>query len=131
MIFSRSCEYALQAVSFLASQSQKSFVLARAISEALNIPPHYLGKILQILVKHNILNSKKGKSGGFVINGTLQEIMLYEIIVIMDGPDYLERCIMEIPGCSDNNPCPVHGEWSELKTGIINLLKNRSITDLS
>ena len=131
MIFSRSCEYALQAVSFLASQSQKSFVLVRDISEALNIPPHYLGKILQILVKHNILNSKKGKSGGFVINGTLQEIMLYEIIVIMDGPDYLERCIMEIPGCSDNNPCPVHGEWSELKTGIINLLKNRSITDLS
>ena len=131
MIFSRSCEYALQAVSFLASQSQKSFVLARDISGALNIPPHYLGKILQILVKHNILNSKKGKSGGFVINGTPKEIMLNEIIVIMDGPDYLEQCIMGFPGCSNNNPCAVHGEWSKLKMGIINLLRNTSITDLS
>lgn len=130
-IFSRSCEYALQAVTYLASQSQSSSVLARDISGALNIPPHYLGKILQTLVKHNILSSQKGKSGGFVINGTPKEIMLYDIIEIMDGPECLEQCIMGFPGCSDENPCPVHLEWSKLKTGIIDLLKNRSITDLS
>ncbi len=131
MVFSRSCEYALQAVIFLASQSQKTPVLARDISGALDIPPHFLRKILQTLVKHNILSSQKGKSGGFVINRSPKEIMLYDIIEIMDGPNYMEQCIMGFPGCSESNPCPVHPEWSEVKTGLMKLLKGRNIIDLS
>lgn len=131
LIFSRSCEYALQAVTYLASQSQSSSVLARDISGALNIPPHYLGKILQTLVKHNILSSQKGKSGGFILNRSLKDIMLNDIIEIMEGPDYMEQCILGFPGCSDKNPCPVHDEWSDVKTKLMKLLKGRKITDLS
>ncbi len=131
MIFSRSCEYALQAVTFIASQPHKTPVLSRDISGALNIPPHFLGKILQTLVKQNILSSQKGKSGGFVIIRPPEEIMLNDIIEIMDGPDYFDQCIMGFPGCFDHNPCPAHAEWNEIKTGLMKLLNARSISELS
>ncbi len=131
LIFSRSCEYALQAVTFIASQPEDTPVLSRDISGALNIPPHFLGKILQTLVKHNILGSQKGRSGGFVITRPPKEIMLYDIIQVMDGPDYFEQCIMGFPGCFDHNPCPAHAEWNEIKTVLMKLLNARSISELS
>ena len=131
LIFSRSCEYALQVVTFIASQPNNRPVLSRDISGALNLPPHFLGKILQTLVKHNILSSQKGKSGGFVITRSPKEIMLYDIIEIMDGPDYFDQCIMGFPGCFDHNPCPAHSEWNEIKTVLMKLLNARSISELS
>ncbi|MCH8299826.1 MAG: Rrf2 family transcriptional regulator [Candidatus Marinimicrobia bacterium] len=131
MIFSRSCEYALQAVTFIASQPSNRPVLSRDISGALNIPPHFLGKILQTLVKHNILGSQKGKSGGFEIIRPPEEITLYDIIQVMDGPDYFEQCIMGFPGCFDHNPCPAHLEWKGIKEKLMKLLNARSISELS
>jgi len=106
-------------------------VLSRDISGALNIPSHFLGKILQTLVRHNILSSQKGRSGGFVIVRSPKEIMLYDIIEIMDGPDYFEQCIMGFPGSFDLNPCPAHLEWNGIKAKLMKLLNARSISELS
>lgn len=130
MLFSKSCEYALQSVIFLATKPPNSPVLQRDISTALNIPPHFLGKILQILTRHDIVSSQKGKSGGFLLKKPSSDISLYMIVEIVDGLSALDNCIIGFPGCGDDNPCPVHTDWRSTKETILQMLKNRDIGDL-
>ena len=131
MLLSRSCEYALQAVIYLAAKTKDTPIFQQDISRALNIPPHFLGKILQVLTHHQIVTSRKGKKGGFLLAKPSEAIYLYDIIKVIDGPNFLDRCVLGFPGCSDTSPCPVHIEWIKAKKIIIDMLSNRTIEELS
>ncbi|MCC7430042.1 Rrf2 family transcriptional regulator [bacterium] len=130
LIFSRSCEYGLQALIYLASLPSGTFVLQKDISEALKIPNAFLGKILQQLTKTALIISHKGKSGGFSLGKPADEITPLEVIEAIDGTAFFENCVLGFPGCSDNEPCPIHLEWKAAKCSIIQLLSNKSIEDL-
>jgi Rrf2 family protein len=130
LFLSRSCEYALQAVIYLATRFRKSPILQRDISSALNIPQQFLGKILQTLVRHDIVKSQRGKSGGFILSRSPKEFSLFDVVQVIDGLSFLNRCFLGFPGCSDDNPCPVHDKWIETKKDIIKLLKEKSIEEL-
>jgi Rrf2 family protein len=131
IFLSRSCEYALQAVMYLATKSRNTPVLQRDISSALNIPQHFLGKILQTLTRHDIVTSQKGKSGGFFLKRSPKEFSLYDIVQVIDGSSFLDRCVLGFVGCSDDNPCPVHDEWMDAKKDIIKIFKEKNIKQLS
>jgi Rrf2 family protein len=105
-------------------------VLQRDISSALNIPQHFLGKILQTLARHDIVTSQKGKSGGFLLKRSPKEFSLYDIVQVIDGSSFLDSCVLGFPGCSDDYPCPVHDRWIETKKDIIKIFKERSIEQL-
>ena len=121
----------MQAVIYLAAQSDKAPILQRTISEELDIPNHFLGKILQQLTPHNIIRSQKGKDGGFSLDRPPTEISLYTIIEIIDGKTVLDNCILGFPGCNDDTPCPLHGQWSEAKESIVGMLKSETVDDLA
>ncbi|MFQ6607634.1 MAG: RrF2 family transcriptional regulator [Fidelibacterota bacterium] len=131
LIFSRSCEYALQSIIYLAAQPPGKPSLQRDISKALNIPPHFLGKILQSLTHHEIVSSQKGKSGGFILNKPADEISLMTVVKITDGDLFLEKCVIGFPGCDDDNACPLHSQWSAAKKIIMQMLKNKHVAELS
>jgi len=78
--------YALLATGYIAQHCQEGKVQASLISQQLNIPRLYLFKVLEQLVKGNILRSRKGRKGGFLLARPAQEITLLEIIEAVDGP---------------------------------------------
>lgn len=86
MKISRSTGYALVAVGYIAQHSQESSVLAARISKEYKIPLEYLLKILQQLVRANVLRSKRGPRGGFFLSKPTEEITMLEIIEAVDGP---------------------------------------------
>ena len=86
MKISRSTGYALVAVGFIAKNFQDSAVLAARVSKEYNIPLEYLLKILQQLVRANVLRSKRGPRGGFFLARPIEEITMLEIIEAVDGP---------------------------------------------
>ena len=131
IMLSRGCEYALQAVIYLAAQPPNTPVLQRDISSALNIPPHFLGKVLQVLSRHHIVISRKGKTGGFLLGRSPKDIIPYDIIEAVDGAEFLDHCVLGFPGCGDDNPCPVHSQWKQAKEIIIQMLKNNNVEQLS
>lgn len=131
MMFTKSCEYALQSVIYLASQPPDIPIRQFQISQALHIPNHFLGKILQLLTRHGILSSRKGKTGGFLLNGSPEEMSLYRIVQTVDGETFLDDCVLGFPGCRDENPCPVHFEWTSAKREILHMLKEKNIAELS
>ena len=86
MRISRSTGYALLATCYIARHSAKEIVLSQSISREYDIPLEYLLKILQQLVRGNILRSKRGPHGGFWLARPAKKITMLQIIEAVDGP---------------------------------------------
>jgi Rrf2 family protein len=86
MRISRSTGYALLAVGYIGQNQDKEIVLSQNIAEQYDIPLEYLLKILQQLVRANVLRSKRGPRGGFSLAKPTKKITMLEIIEAVDGP---------------------------------------------
>ena len=86
MKLSRSTGYAVLAVGYIAQHQSQGIILSQAIAEAYDIPLEYLLKILQQLVRADILRSKRGPRGGFSLGKATNKISLLDILEAVDGP---------------------------------------------
>lgn len=135
-MFSNSCRYGIRAVIYIASQPKSGEKTGiKKIAEALELPPPFLAKILQILAKHKILYSAKGPHGGFSMQKDPKKVTLLDIIRIIDGDDFFQQCIVHNSLCQHIDrqkvPCPLHDDYEELRLKIIRLFENRTIYDLA
>ena len=86
MKVSRSTGYAILAAGYMVKHQKEPIILSQRIAKEYNIPLEYLLKILQQLVRANVLNSKRGPRGGFSLARSPREITMLEIIEAVDGP---------------------------------------------
>ncbi len=131
VIFSRQCEYALQAVSYLALKPPGTHTSIKEMTKKLGVPYHFLGKILQDLTNKGMLTSQKGPNGGFALAKRPEKITLLDIVEAIDGLDLLHKCVMGFPSCSDSKPCAVHKHWAEIRAEIHRTLKGQHILDVA
>lgn len=129
LIFSKKCEYGLQAVLFLSSVETNTAVPAEEISRNLKIPKEFVSKILQELTFSGIVASKKGKKGGFMLAKPLFKIRLIDIVTSIDGFDVFNRCVLGFPNCSNEFPCPLHEKWSRLSKETHKMLSEESLEE--
>jgi Rrf2 family protein len=127
MILSRTSQYAIQALIYMATQPRGVAVLNRTISEKLGAPPTYLAKVLQNLCRSNLLYSFRGKQGGFCLRERGEKINLMQIVLVTEGPRLTENCVLGFKVCSDKAPCLMHAEWSPIKQEIIKLLRGHTL----
>lgn len=131
IIFSRQCEYALQAVLFLAKKQNGEMTSIKDLSAKLEIPYHFLAKILQNLAQKGLLVSLKGPTGGFGLTMRPEEITLFHIVEAIDGVDFMHNCVLGFPDCSGENPCPVHEKWGNMRDEIYNMLVSKNIAQMA
>jgi len=134
-MLSSSCRYGIRAVIYLAKRyPDKSNTGIKEISGDLELPMPFLAKILQQLAKHKILNSAKGPNGGFSLLKKPESITLLEIVKIIDGEGLFKNCIIHDGSCAEVRrnkiTCPVHEDYSGIRTSLINLFKGKTIADL-
>ncbi|MHC4220999.1 MAG: RrF2 family transcriptional regulator [Planctomycetota bacterium] len=86
MKVSRSTGYAILAAGYMVKNQKEPIILSQRIAKEYNIPLEYLLKILQQLVRANVLNSKRGPRGGFSLARSPREITMLEIVEAVDGP---------------------------------------------
>ncbi len=86
MKISRSAGYALLAVGYLAQHPEEKIVLSQTISKQYNVPLAYLIKIMNQLVRVNVLRSKRGPRGGFSLAASANKITMLQVIEAVDGP---------------------------------------------
>ena len=118
MLLSQTSEYALRAMSWLASAPPDVPVRAKDLSQGSGIPPHYLSKILRRLVLAGLLVSQKGQGGGFVLARPPGEIRFIDILAAVDAYPSEGRCAFGWGACDETNPCPLHETWSQLNDTI-------------
>ncbi|MDR3665875.1 MAG: Rrf2 family transcriptional regulator [Ignavibacteriaceae bacterium] len=127
VIFSKKCEYGLQAVLYLAAQSEREVIPAEEISNKLSIPKEFVSKILQSLTESGIVISRKGKSGGFALAKDPKRIQLIDIVAAIDGLSMFSSCVLGFPHCNPENPCPLHDKWGELRSKAYAMLTDENI----
>ena len=86
MKISRSTGYALLAVGYIAQNQDRKIILSQSIAKEYDIPLEYLLKILQQLVKANVLRSKRGPRGGFSLGKPATKISMLDVIEAVEGP---------------------------------------------
>lgn len=130
-MLSNSSKYAIKAVLFLALHSSKeNKILAKDISKPINVPQAYIAKLLQPLVKENIVSSIKGPKGGFYLDEVNLNKSVMSIIMVIDGEDKWDACMLSLEKCNKDKPCPLHATLSASRNKILDSLKDKTIKDV-
>lgn len=128
-MFSRACEYAIKIMIFIAANEQKGRRTSlKEVTEAIASPEAFTAKILQQLAKGGLLESFRGPGGGFVLP-VGREVLLHDIVVIIDGEHLLKDCVLGLPDCSSDNPCPVHDKFIAIRNQLVDTLLNTKVND--
>lgn len=134
-MLSRKTKYGLKALSFLARENSKDPVQILVISEAENISQKFLESILLILKKAEILQSKKGKGGGYLLAKPAQEITIASVLRVLEGPIALVPCVSlnfyeKCDDCPDEDACSVHRLMVQVRDTNLNIFENTTLADL-
>jgi len=130
MIYSKACEYAIRALTYLARHFDRS-CLVKEISNHEEIPHYFLGKILQSLARDGLLKSAKGPGGGFKLAKSPEELTLLEIKEAVDGVADLEECAVGLEKCDDETPCPLHETFKPIREQIKAYLRTTTLSDMA
>ena len=129
-MLSKTCEYALRAIVYIALATERTkLIRLKDITDKLDIPAHFLGKIMQVLVKQCILGSTKGPNGGFYIPEKTLTMPVIEVIKIIDGSQVFKQCGLGQESCSHEKPCVFHADFQLFRDGILQTFTNKTITD--
>ncbi len=131
VLFSRGCEYALRGLVEMARRPEKPFWTVQELAKLSETPAPFLAKTFQILVKHGILSSTKGRRGGFSFARPLQDISLMDVVGIIDGPTLANECALGFDECSEKNPCPIHFQWRDIREQIVRALSAESLLEFA
>ncbi len=131
MIFSRTSQYAIQALIYLAIQPGGTWVLSREIAHTLGVPSAYLAKVLHDLSRGQLLHSSRGRRGGFSLRSGAGKSNLLDILLLMDGPRADRECLLGLKACKDETACPLHRKWKPVKQEILACLGNVTLIHLA
>ena len=111
--------YAIQGMVHLARQSQpRAYCLLGDIARAGKLPKNFLSKIFQDLAHAGLLDSRKGRGGGYALARPAKNIRLMEIIEAVQDPfPEQSHCLLRPEACSADEPCVLHESvvgWEKL-----------------
>ena len=132
-MFSKATEYALRATIFLAQKSSEENKLGiDEIATAIDSPKSFTAKILQILTRDNkIVSSAPGPGGGFYITEKAKKLPARAILKVMEEDGQIDKCILGLKQCSEENPCPMHPQYKLIKQRIKELFESKTIQNLA
>lgn len=130
-MLSKSSEYAIRALTFLAQHhGDGRHYLARDMAEQLGIPAPFLGKVLQPLVTRGILQSRRGRSGGFRLRRPANEIRIVDIVETQETVAVTGGCLLGQVPCNDAEACPLHDTWKRVYDSFHARLRSTSLQDM-
>ena len=129
-MLSKSCKYAIRAVLYLAIHADEKHKLGvKEIAEDLDVPKHFLGKILQRLSRHNLVSSSKGPTGGFYLDEDNLHLNIRMIVESIDGEDVFNSCILGLPNCNNDQPCVLHNAFSAYRDRMLSVFEGQTIIE--
>ena len=131
-MISKKCKYAIKALLYLAdNQSEERSIFSTEIAENENIPQKFLETILRELRNFQLLQSKRGKTGGYKLLKKPSEIKLAELMRMMDGPIALLPCVSlnYYTSCDECNEttCTIKPVFEKVRDQTLSILGNTSI----
>ena len=130
MIFSKAWAYAVRALLYLDEHHEDGPILSSVIAKDESIPGPFLVKILGTLAAAGIVESTRGRGGGFILKADPNEVTLNDIALLFEHPTMTDNCILGFGNCAGDESCPIHKHWDEPKRKIDHFLLNTTLADL-
>ncbi len=130
-MLSLTCKTAIKSVIYLAIKfktGEKAGI--KEVAAYINASEHSVGKILQTLVKQEVINSTKGPTGGFYINLKQNNQPVINIIYAIDGKEIFDECGLGLSKCSSLHPCPMHNDYKIIRDQFKQICKQKKVADL-
>ena len=133
-MLSKKTQYAFQALMYLSEKSSDGPILIAEISKKKKIPLKFLENILLELKKAGILESKKGKGGGYFLKTHPSKTHVASVIRVVDGPISMLPCVslyfyQRCKNC-DERYCGLHDVMEKVRDATLNILEKRTLQDL-
>ena len=134
-MLSNKAQYAFRALTYLVDKYNQGPVLISDIAQKKKIPLKFLENILLELKKAGILESKKGKGGGYYIKDHPSKTSVAAVMRIVDGPIAMLPCVslyfyQRCKNCDEKN-CGLHDVMEHVRDATLNILENRTLNDLA
>jgi len=126
----RKTEYALIALRHLRKNNEGVLSTSKEIASKYDIPKELLAKILQNLVKNNIISSTKGPSGGYEIATDPANINMTIFFEVMEGPFGIVDCYSD-SGCDKLNTCTIRTPINRLNNSIRSVLDKMTLAEIT
>jgi Rrf2 family protein len=131
MIFSKSFGYALRSILYVVTMSgSQPRVQIQEVADQLQIPKHFLGKIMKMLAKEKIIDSVKGPFGGFSVNDGTVSTPLLRLMELTDGLEQFQECSLRLRKCNAEKPCPMHNRIVQNRNELIAMFSSTTVGDL-
>jgi Rrf2 family protein len=130
-MLSKTGMHAVTAISSLTRLPEGTYVGASDLAAGIGAPPNYLGKLLRTLANAGIVESQKGKNGGFRLARSPASISLFDVVEPIEHVSRWSGCILGRPQCSDQDACAVHDRWKVVRDVYFRFLRETTIADLA
>jgi Rrf2 family protein len=127
-MLSLSCKASIKAVVYLGSKSDSGEKPGiQEIAKFINENEHTVGKLLQKLVKQDVIKSSKGPKGGFYITTEQKTQPIIKIVEAIDGKEVFNQCGLGLSKCSETRPCPIHNDFKNVRESFKQMCENNEI----
>ena len=133
-MLSMKSQYAFKALTYLSEKFNEGPVLISEIASKKKIPIKFLESILLELKKADILDSKKGKGGGYFLKQKPEKVKVSTIIRLINGPIAMLPCVSlyfyeRCKNCNEKH-CGLHDMMIQVRDATLNVVENRTLKDL-
>jgi Rrf2 family protein len=133
-MLSMKSQYAFKALTYLSEKYNEGPVLISEIAKKKKIPLKFLENILLELKKADILDSKKGKGGGYFLKKSPDKVKVATVIRLINGPIAMLPCVSlyfyeRCKNC-DQKHCGLHDMMIQVRDATLNIVENRTLRDL-
>ena len=124
-------EYSVRLLIYLAAYPIGTIIPAKEIAKAKEIPLKYLQQIISRFVKMRHLIGHPGLGGGVSLHEATLKLTLLAVIEAVEGPIFLNRCLVGPMACTFTATCAVHHIWREAQAEFIKILSSKTILELA
>ena len=135
-MLSKKTKYGIKALTYLARKEDTCPVQISEISNSENISLKFLERILLELKKAGVLDSKKGKGGGYFLSKSAADIPMTEVIRTLEGPIAMVPCVSlnfyeKCDDCPDEETCAVNKLMIQVRDNTLKIFRNTTLADLT
>ncbi|ADN08462.1 RrF2 family transcriptional regulator [Sulfurimonas autotrophica] len=131
MQLSKSAQYAIRILAYMADHKDSKLLNATELSETLLIPYKFLTKIMTEVVKSGLVVSIRGRDGGYSFAKPPSEIMVSEILDIFHDSIKDEQCVLGIGFCNGMCKCALHDQWMEPKHLMQKMFQESTLEEIA
>ena len=131
MVLSNTSQYAIRILAYMADQKNSPLINATELAEILYIPYKFLTKIMTELVKIDLVESIRGREGGFKLKKKSSDIMVSDILDLFNDSIKDEQCVLGIGFCNGMCKCALHDQWMEPKLLLQKMFRESSLEDIA